>query len=573
MSRTGWSVAVAGLLVAGSVGLAVHRRYVLGDDIAGPPAARTWRVSLVATGDLTLQDQSVTVALPPDFRQQHILEEHFDSSKELAPPRTGKERDRGRREAVYRRTAGAGKQPYRLTYSFRVQTGVCRPSAAMAALTQELDAPPAGPVTLQASSRIESEAPEIRQKAFDLVTAAADEGKTETSDLVKALFDFVSDTRNIRTDPSVDVKSARECLTERRGDSGAKARLLVALCRNRGIPARLVSGLALAAGQDQPLHHWAEAWVNQRWLPMDPTRHHYGVLKMDNYLVLHLGDEDVIRSRRPPQFGFAVQNLRHAAGAGEEPSALRDFWQGVSLNRLPPAEHRLVRFLLLLPLGALIVSVCRTVVGVPTYGTFSPALLGLAFLDLSALHWGLAIFVAIVLCGWLMRHLLEAFHLIQVPRTSALLTLIVMLLIAVVVYAAHAEIVATRYISLFPLVILTHLVERFWTVEAEDGTTSSFKTLAGTVFVAAAVSFSLAPRAVTAWMFQYPETLGVVLAAQFLLGRYTGYRLVELYRFGDLLTVEGPDPAHVAAAPSANGDAHAGGPPAPVGGEARGDGR
>ena len=36
-------------------------------------------------------------------------------------------------------------------------------------------------------------------------------------------------------------------------------------------------------------------------------------------------------------------------------------------------------------------------------------------------------------------------------------------------------------------------------------------------------------------MFSYPETLGLVMAAQLLIGRYTGYRLTELFRFRDFL--------------------------------------
>src|SRR5207244_2610146 len=103
-------------------------------------------------------------------------------------------------------------------------------------------------------------------------------------------------------------------------------------------------------------------------------------------------------------------------------------------------------------------------------------------------------------------------------------------------------------------VILTHLVERFWTVEAEDGTAASFRTLLGTLLVAAAISillnpeplvnaglrrlgsgWRLAPEPVATWMLGHPETLGLVLAAQFLIGRYTGYRLSELYRFRDLI--------------------------------------
>ena len=43
---------------------------------------------------------------------------------------------------------------------------------------------------------------------------------------------------------------------------------------------------------------------------------------------------------------------------------------------------------------------------------------------------------------------------------------------------------------------------------------------------------------VAATLFAYPELLGLVLAALFLLGRYTGYRLTELYRFQDVIRPE-----------------------------------
>jgi len=46
-------------------------------------------------------------------------------------------------------------------------------------------------------------------------------------------------------------------------------------------------------------------------------------------------------------------------------------------------------------------------------------------------------------------------------------------------------------VSLFPLVILTHLVERFWTVEAEDSTAASFKTLLGRSSVTIVISLAL----------------------------------------------------------------------------------
>jgi hypothetical protein len=532
---------VAGALVAISVGLAAGRRYVLGPEFDGSVPGGTWRVTLVAAGTLGQQDNTVTVGLIPDFRNQHVLDERF-ASKELAVPRAGRDKDpRTRLDATFRRTKPAGPQPFRVEYTSHVQTGVREPTPAMQAMTAELDAPPNGPGMLQASPRIESTSAEIRDRAESLALDVQMEGKSDDTSIVEAMYNFVT---KIPTEPARSAPvSARECLRERRGDSGGKARLLVALCRSRGIPARLVSGVVRSAGQDQPLHHWAEAWVNQQWLPMCPSRHRFGQEHMKGYLAVHVGDDDLVRCRTPVELGFIV----HAPPRGavvEEDSPVHRFWEKISLTSLGRGERKLVGFLLLLPLAALIVSFVRTVIGVPTFGTFSPALLGLAFLDVKSLHWGLAIFVMIVLVGWGMRHLLEGFHLLQVPRTSALLTLILMLLIAVIVAASNANprIAATHYISLFPLVILTHLVERFWTVEAEDGTASSFKTLVGTMAVAATVSLSLAPTAVSLWMFRYPETLGVVLATQLVLGRYTGYRLTELYRFADLLEEE-PTPA------------------------------
>src|SRR5205823_12322861 len=119
---------------------------------------------------------------------------------------------------------------------------------------------------------------------------------------------------------------------------------------------------------------------------------------------------------------------------------------------------------------------------------------------------------------------------------------------------------AHGYVALLPLIVLTHMLERFWTVETEDGAAASFRTLLGTVLVAVAVAFLinvdvpinaaarwlgrgpvLRPQAVQTALFRFPEALGLVLAGQLLLGRYTGYRLTELFRFRDLLVEEDDD--------------------------------
>ena len=55
--------------------------------------------------------------------------------------------------------------------------------------------------------------------------------------------------------------------------------------------------------------------------------------------------------------------------------------------------------------------------------------------------------------------------------------LVVIVLVSLIVAANYHDLPATRYISLFPMVILTGMIERFWTLEVEDSTGSSFRTL------------------------------------------------------------------------------------------------
>lgn len=533
MSKSRLSGIAAVTLALASMLLLGCRWYALGDDVFGARGASSWKVTLAVSGVLTGEEGFVATVLPPDFRQQHVFAEHFQSRELAAPKGKGTQR----REAVWRRgNLERGPRPFLLTYTFHCRIGMPRPSPGMVQTTKELDAPPAEGDMLKPTSLIESDHKEISSQARALL---GDEMVTPL-DQVQALLDF---TAGLPNEPTLNSRSALECLRNGQGDAADKSRLLVALCRNRGVPARLVSGLNLGETKGRHLHWWAEAWVNQQWWPMCPTHRHFGPRDLPKkYFVLQIGEGDAVRVRGGQvDYEFDTQDLHSPFGPqqSDEGAAapLKSFWQKISLFSLHAADQQLVKFLLLLPVAALVVSICRTVIGVSTFGIFSPALLGMMFLGTTwaALPWVVAIFVLTILIGWLMRRVLDNFHLLQVPRISAMLTLIVVFLIGVIVAANSFGVLVARFITLFPLVILTHLVERFWTVETEDGTTTSFLTLLGTLVVAFAVGLVVTPPIVGDTLFAFPELLGVVFAAQLLLGRYMGYRLAELYRFRDLL--------------------------------------
>lgn len=526
-----------------------------------------WEVTLEANGTFLYADDWITTVRPPAFRQQHIFNERF-ISKQLIH-RKCKPRIPGRNKIIWRAPELAGgplRFQARCTFCCVLS---CQPTPAMNRSTAEIDAETL-PGIYWTTFRNTAANREIAAMGLKLVPS-----ERPAIERVKVFYDYVSKLGShppaAQGDSSAEKKRGREpspyavdttvarasgavsCLRQGWGDSRAKSRLLVALCRSQGIPARLVMGLELTEGQElvQP-HYWMEAWVEGQWLPMCTTNAYFGKDELPaNYLILQLGDFKIVRgSSMDPEYSFRVRRpLRgllmsgqeaFQPGQGDNPSSILErFWQKVTLSNLEPAEQDLTRFLLLFPLGALIVSIFRTLIGLQTFGTFAPALLGMAFLDLKALPWGLFIFLLTILVGWGMRHFVDRYHLLLVPRISVVYTSIILFLIVMIVVTSNYGIPTTKYLRLFPLVILTHLVERFWTIEVEDGPVASFKTLLGTIVVAVTVCLALSPLAVKNWMFRYPETIFLILAAQLLLGRYTGYRLAELYRFGDLLEVHG----------------------------------
>jgi transglutaminase-like putative cysteine protease len=523
MTRTGWTGLMAALLVVCALGVFVTRR------ATADQGGTSWLVTITARGTLE-PNQPLYLSRAPDFRRQHVFNERFTSAELTHHISRKKYRQGG--SATWHSTVPGGVQDFALSYTFRCNLPR-DPADGRRPRAEELDRAPDknSPTRKPPEDKVIAG---LARRILDKVPAKDDAHR------IRALYDLVTAYGNItyvgKASPS--AMTARACLIKKAGDQAGKSRLLVALFRSQGLPARVVTGIALSDDPNPPLLHWVEVWDGNTWQDMDPTEGVFGSdLVPANRLILALDEVHLFRPRavrgRLEEITLKVDPPAHRAPSSV-PLWLRTFWRTISFASLRPGEQQLARFLVLLPLAALIVCVFRSLIGVPTFGTFSPALLGLAFLNLRALPWGLGIFFCLVMVGWMMRHWLERFHLLQVPRTSALLTLIVFVLLALVVVASQLGVATTQYVALFPLVILTHLVERFWTVEAEDGTGSSFKRLLGTAVVTVCISVCLAQEPVAYWMTRYPETLGVVLAVQLLLGRYTGYRLSELYRFAEL---------------------------------------
>jgi transglutaminase-like putative cysteine protease len=535
MSRTTLCLVTAAGLALGSAGVMLLRAHVLGEEVHRPIGPGTWKVTLTVQGT-SLGQGRLWTATPVDLPRQHLVEDSYVS--EEMTHKAPEARYPERRRVVWSQRRGTADGPFRTRSEFLVSLNLGRTAGANPRASHALYAPPKPGEQLGSETLIETGDERVSACARRLTAQLT--GSTSQLDTAQALYRFVES--QVHNDVRFDgpPASAAACLERGSGDRCAKSRLLCALLRNRNIPARLVSGVTLNKGPEQQGHCWVEAYLYDHWMPMCPYHRHFGKVP-STYLILGFGDRPVVTSRRVRdlKYAFLVERLGKDAPADPDESVARRAFKALSLYQLPPGDRRLVEVLLLLPVAALIVCLFRNVVGLGSFGTFAPALIGLAFHDLHSLP-GIFVFVSILLVGWLMRRLLDHYHLLQVPRIALMLTLIMSVLIGLIVLSNQYGAMTTRYISLFPVVILTGMVERFWTLETEDSTFASFKTLLQTLLMAMSIALVLSRPFIVRHLFCYPETLGLVMASQLLIGRYTGYRLMELIRFRDFLQ---PPPA------------------------------
>jgi transglutaminase-like putative cysteine protease len=119
---------------------------------------------------------------------------------------------------------------------------------------------------LRAEPGIEVDDPEIAAFTYQMVR-----GNRNPDWISRRLFVWVRDS--VERAPSRSTQGALATLRARRGDAISRAKLLVALARAAGVPARMVTGLAFANGR---LHHhtWAELQLRD-WAAVDPTYAQY----------------------------------------------------------------------------------------------------------------------------------------------------------------------------------------------------------------------------------------------------------------------------------------------------------
>jgi hypothetical protein len=315
-----------------------------------------------------------------------------------------------------------------------------------------------------------------------------------------------------------------------------RAELAQMLLAGAHIPTLLVHGILLGKDvQTAPFKTLLAVHNGEDWLLFDPQTGQPG--KPENFLVWFRGKEELatVSGARLEDLQVSVKRrVESALDLATQRSELKDSLVGrISVLELPIQTQSVYEVLLLVPFGILIIVILRNFVGFSSFGTFAPVLIALAFRETELLK-GILLFIMIVSLGLLFRFYLERLRLLLVPRLAAVVTIVVLLMTAISIISDQIGAETGLSVSLFPMVIISMVIERMSIVWEERGGVKAVREGLGTLAIAALTYLVMSLDILAYWVTVFPEVNLIVLALIITLGRYTGFRLSELSRFRQL---------------------------------------
>ncbi|MFU8814020.1 MAG: UUP1 family membrane protein [Pseudomonadales bacterium] len=310
-------------------------------------------------------------------------------------------------------------------------------------------------------------------------------------------------------------------------DRYSPPQLMASLLATSGVPARTVQVLELEDGRRrQALRDLVQVWDKDRWQLYDPIS---GLVSDDRLLLWQTSTPAVLEvlggSRSRVSFSIISQSRPATALIDPGPDGF-----SLSLYSLPIAEQGVFKLIMLLPLGALVVVVMRILVGLKTSGTFMPVLIALAFLQTELIP-GLTSFILVIGIGLMIRSYLSSLNLLLVSRIATLVVVVIGIITAFSLLSYRLGLMGGLTITFFPMIILAWTIERMSITWEEQGPKEVLLQGGGSLLVASLAFLVMDQPLFRHLAFNFPELNLCVLAVILLLGRYTGYRLLELHRF------------------------------------------
>jgi len=194
-----------------------------------------------------------------------------------------------------------------------------------------------------------------------------------------------------------------------------------------------------------------------------------------------------------------------------------------------------VELILMLPIIATFIAFLRQVVGIKAFGIYTPLLITFAFLATDGIKYGVVIFVAVILIGMIMRFILKPFRLLYLPRVAIMVSVVAILILVMLATGGIFKRTGLASVSIFPILIMITLVEKFIAVQIEKGNQTASILALETLFISIVGFYIASWPGLTHFLVAYPWLVLFTIPINIILGKWTGLRLTEYIRFKEVI--------------------------------------
>ncbi len=202
-----------------------------------------------------------------------------------------------------------------------------------------------------------------------------------------------------------------------------------------------------------------------------------------------------------------------------------------------------VILILVLPIVVTIITFFRQVIGIKAFGIYTPAIITFAFLGIGfqvndlfkGIKYGTAIFAMVIFIGTLSRIFMNKFRLLYLPRMAIVLILVSFATLGVLIIGGMLKRTGLAGVSIFPILIMITLVEKFVATQIEKGSRVAIILSLETLVISVITYLVISWPNLLLFVGRYPWAILFTIVINIFLGRWTGLRLVEYFRFKDLI--------------------------------------
>ncbi|MBT3249185.1 MAG: hypothetical protein HN846_02695 [Candidatus Pacebacteria bacterium] len=199
---------------------------------------------------------------------------------------------------------------------------------------------------------------------------------------------------------------------------------------------------------------------------------------------------------------------------------------------VPP---NVIVLVLLFPLVSSFIAASRHIIGLRGFGIYIPAVLSIALVSTGIIE-GIAMFLVIVFVALPAKKILTRFKLPYLPRTAILLWFVSLAILGILLLAPLINMVTLMTVNIFSIMILVLLAENFLDAQGKTKPMDAIALTVETLSLALLSSFILQWEALQKFALLQPELLTMItLGINFIVGKFSGLRFAEYFRFRSLM--------------------------------------